>query len=101
MEASTEPSLSHAAIPLPLSAIQFEGDMKAAIWHSHLRYDVARNIDKRKVEKGERAGEISEEMDQILRLLNIAAGPDKKLMEHLRVPVSWALYKNRGNGGKE
>lgn len=73
-----------------------EGDVRALIYRSHLKYDVARNLDKRKDKSHQSKEQVSEEAQGILQLLEDKNQEENVRMRYLRVPVSWALYQNRG-----
>jgi CRISPR-associated protein Csm1 len=60
-----------------------QGDIKKGIYISHMQYDFARNVTEKRIhDPTERA--------QVLGIQN-----DEFLLQHIRLPVSWALYRLR------
>lgn len=59
------------------------GKVKRGIYLSHMRYDFARNITARTVREQRDREEI------------LAIQQDEFLLEHIRLPISWALYRLR------
>jgi hypothetical protein len=59
-------------------------------FHALMTYDIDRNIKRVEGQKIINA----DELQQLERLHRIA-GPDKVLLDNLRVPVWWTLYRNR------
>lgn len=60
-----------------------QGDIKKGIYISHMQYDFARNITEKKIPD-------ATERTQIIGIQN-----DEFLLQHMRLPVSWALYRLR------
>ncbi len=73
-----------------------EGEIGKLIFHSHMNYDVRRNLT-------EKIGDVDNTKtrqwftDNISPLmLSLYQTPlDENLMENLKIPVYWTLYKNR------
>ncbi|MBC2710650.1 MAG: type III-A CRISPR-associated protein Cas10/Csm1 [Desulfosarcina sp.] len=59
------------------------GDIKRGIYLSHMQYDFARNITEKTVN------------DPRERAAILAIQQDEFLLDHIRLPVSWALYRLR------
>jgi len=64
-----------------------KGDLRGLLYHSHMRYDIKRNISRM---KGGR--EINQ--DEIKRLQGLAA--DESLLQEINIPVYQVLYRHRG-----
>ena len=90
------------------------GDVKNLVYHSQMAYDIRRNIVKKYLAgiesvKNKRAKEEEEFMKgklytKLIQLFKSQAegknglqdGIKNRLMENLRIPVMWTIYKNRG-----
>ncbi len=60
-----------------------DGDIKRGIYLSHMQYDFARNINEKTVKN-------TQEREAILGIQG-----NEFLLDHIRLPVSWALYRLR------
>lgn len=67
------------------------GNLRALLWHSHFRYDVGRNIERRDGKKL-----VNE--DEIDRLRGLASNP--KLLKKINIPVCETLNRLRGGSSK-
>lgn len=70
-----------------------EGLVEGLKFHSAMSRDVRRNIERR-----DKHGNIinPELINRLLPLYEVGEGFDKALMNNLKIPVFWTLYKNRG-----
>lgn len=70
------------------------GKVERAVYRSRLSYDLKRNIEKR-----DAAGRVTNQavLDELYRLFDLRT-PDTALMDHLAIPLHWALYRNRQGG---
>ncbi|MFQ5850063.1 MAG: hypothetical protein ACE5JU_05675, partial [Candidatus Binatia bacterium] len=61
------------------------------LYRSHMSYDLKRNIVKQ-----DRSQQVVNQqiIDQLYRLFDLKT-QDTVLMDHLSIPVQWALYRNR------
>lgn len=59
------------------------GDIKRGIYISHMQYDFARNITEKSVNDARKRAAI------------MAIQQDERLLDHIRLPVTWALYRLR------
>ncbi len=73
-----------------------EGDIGKLIFHSHMNYDVRRNLTE-KIEDVDNAEKRQWFTDNISPLmLSLYQTPlNENLMKNLKIPVYWTLYKNR------
>ena len=71
-----------------------EGKIDRALYRSMMSYDIKRNI-----EKQDRNRQVvnQEIIDQLYRLFDLKT-QDTVLMDHLSIPVQWALFRNRKGG---
>jgi len=76
---------------MALSALE-EGNIEDFKFHSQMAYDIARNI-LIKDEKGNIKNK--EEIKELQKLFDLEKF-NESLMKGLKIPVFWALYKNRG-----
>ena len=79
-------------------------DVKKLIFHSHMYYDVRRNITERimKLEDEQKREWFNKNIFPLI--LKLYTTPvDKSIMNNLKIPVYWVLYKNRQykKGGEE
>lgn len=70
------------------------GKVERAVYRSRLSYDLKRNIEKR-----DTAGRVTNQavLDELYRLFDLRT-PDVEVMNHLAIPLHWALYRNRQGG---
>jgi len=70
-----------------------KGLIEGLKFHSAMSRDVRRNIERRDTN-----GDIlnSELLNKLFPLYEVGKGFDKELMNNLKIPVFWTLYKNRG-----
>ncbi|WP_347275368.1 type III-A CRISPR-associated protein Cas10/Csm1 [Candidatus Kuenenia sp.] len=71
------------------------GIIEGLKFHSLMTRDVRRNIEKRDTQ-----GNVTNQrfLDILSPLYIVGAGFNKALMNNLKIPVFWTLYKNRGGG---
>ncbi len=72
------------------------GDVRKLLFHSHMHYDVRRNLTERvlDMEDIEKKNWFNENINKLM--LRLYQSPiDKDLMGNLKIPVYWTLYKNR------
>lgn len=64
------------------------------MYRSRLSYDLKRNIEKR-----DEAGRVTNQavLDELYRLFDLRTSA-ADLMDHLAIPLHWALYRNRQGG---
>lgn len=72
---------------------QEKGEINGLMYHSLMAYDVGRKIVEWK--NGEIKKEDREVYKELLRLYQVGK-VDVELMENLKIPLFWTLYKNRG-----
>ena len=70
------------------------GKVERAVYRSRLSYDLKRNIEKR-----DTAGRVTNQavLDELYRVFDLRT-PDVEVMNHLAIPLHWALYRNRQGG---
>jgi CRISPR-associated protein Csm1 len=79
-------------------------DVKKLIFHSHMYYDVRRNITERIMELEDEQKKEWFNKNIFPLILKLYKTPvDKSIMNNLKIPVYWVLYKNRQykKGGEE
>jgi CRISPR-associated protein Csm1 len=80
------------------------GNIKKLLFHSHMHYDVRRNLKERIINlKDEKKQAWFKENILPMMLKLYQTPPDEDIMNNLKIPVSWTLYKNRKyrKGGAE
>lgn len=72
------------------------GDVSKIIFHSRMNFDVRRNLDERLVKKDDSASKEWFKENVLTAIQRLYRTPvDDLLMENLKIPVYWSLYKNR------
>lgn len=77
------------------------GDVKNLVYHSQMAYDIQRNIVKERAKEEFTKDELYIKLIQLFNLQaegknGLQDGIKNRLMENLRIPVMWTIYKNRG-----
>jgi len=73
-----------------------KGHIEKLIFHSHMNYDVKRNLRERIDSLEDETKKKWFEENILSLMLKLYQTPvDEVLMDNLRIPVSWTLYKNR------
>jgi len=69
-----------------------KGETEGLIYRSHMAYDIGRNIKKKQIDKQKAQEELIKWLEPIY---SNDDGVKNKLMKNMKVPVFWAIYKNR------
>ncbi len=64
--------------------------IKGLLYLSHLSYDIARNI------QTDKNPDLNNELEYLHKLKEIHKPESRKIIEHIHIPIFYALYKNRG-----
>ena len=91
-----KPAFLHRILEYHRMALRFldKGNIEGLKYISNLSYDIARNIIKREAD-----GRIKDGKEEYITLQKLIGNkPDKKsLIYNVKIPVYWALYRNRKN----